>query len=106
MKLLFCTNCHDLFRLDKKLRVCNCGRCYGRYVDNVNVEVSEEGIVVGFDNYSFVEALKKHKKQPNGIPVNGYYFTHKGFDFNAFIIPEGAQSVKRVSTQTKTCKVD
>lgn len=95
MKLIFCKYCQDVIKLIQQKRSCQCGKISGYYVDHLNAEVSDEAIVIGFDNSSLMKALVEYKNQPNGIPVKGRYYTHKGFDFNAFIIPEGAPSVKR-----------
>ena len=49
MKLLFCPDCWDMFKLEKEMRSCTCGKCKGRYIDDMNVEI-ENGIPFGLDN--------------------------------------------------------
>lgn len=58
MKLVFCPFCQDLFKLNMTMRSCECGKCYGRYLDNSKAEVSEKAISVGIDNDSLHHAIK------------------------------------------------
>lgn len=77
MKLLMCKNCGDVFNLDYKEKYCKCKGVRGKYLDNLNAEYyGDDAIPLGFDNLSFVKAIKN---QPN----NGMSET-----FNAFIIPK------------------
>ena len=34
MKLIVCTECWDVFKLDFEIRNCKCGKCSGRYLDD------------------------------------------------------------------------
>jgi len=95
MKLLFCPYCNDVFKLTKNLKPCQCGKNYGRYIDNINAEVSGDCVVLGFDNKSLVQALRIYIKTPEGVEVQGEYFDRKGPDFTAFVIPENVPTVKR-----------
>lgn len=82
MKLIYCPYCQDLFKLIREeKRYCKCKKCYGRYKDNLNAEVNSEAISIGFNNGSFVAALKKRPKI--GI----------GQHFEAFIIPENCNTI-------------
>jgi hypothetical protein len=56
MKLLFCPNCWDIFKLDRKLRSCSCGKCKGKYLeDDHHAVVNGEGYSLAMDNNSFVK---------------------------------------------------
>jgi hypothetical protein len=77
MKLLFCKNCHDIFNLANKLKTCSCGNTKGKYIDNINaIYFGKQSIPLGFDNFSFTEALKSQ-------PLRG-----DGYGFIAFVIPK------------------
>ncbi len=98
MKLLLCVECSDVFSLRHFSRSCHCGLISGEYVDDVNAEVTGNPIVLGFNNQSFVHAIRtqitygdstKMMNYPGGKVVEG----HK---FEAFIIPESADSVMRI----------
>ena len=76
MKLIFCTNCQDVFKLTTELRQCSCLECGGYYVDKLNVEYwGASAISLEFDNTSFIEAICNR-------PLSGM-----GKCFEAFVIP-------------------
>lgn len=81
MKLILCPECNDIFNLSINTKKCSCGKCYGRYKDNVNAFVSTDSIVIGFHNGSLIEALTK-----TPLP-------ERGTDFKAFIISKKAKSI-------------
>ena len=82
MKLLYCQECTDIVRLRvNQIRSCQCGKCSGEYVDKKLVRVSENAILIGFDNPSLKKALKH-------IPDDG-----QGEQFVAFIIPRKCDCV-------------
>lgn len=83
MKLLFCPDCQDVFKLQKTVKSCQCGRCSGRYINNLEA-VYNDGIPLGFDNTTLGMAIANQ-------PVAGW-----GKKFDAFVIP------KNVPTLTKT----
>lgn len=81
MKLMYCDKCHDIVKLTKESRKCDCGQCEGFYIDDINVKIIN-GIPLGIANSTFVEALKnKHK------------FSDIGYTFVAFVIPPNASTV-------------
>ena len=90
MKLIYCPECGDVVCLTSDPRSCQCGNCWGQYTDAVNAMVSENAVVLGFANSSFTNALKNPPTDPNG----------PGKEFDAFIIPNGCATVKRVSMAT------
>lgn len=76
MKLLFCTNCNDLFSLDLSLKKCSCGETKGKYKDHVNaVYWGIYAVPVGMSNHSFFEAIRKQTESGDGI------------EFKSFVIP-------------------
>jgi len=87
MKLLFCPDCKDVFRLTKKVRSCECGKCKGKYINNIDA-IYNEGIPLGFDNTSLGMACAAQ-------PIAGW-----GKKFEAFVIPKNVQSM------TKTDNID
>ena len=87
MKLLFCPDCKDVFKLQKVVKSCLCGKCSGRYINNIYA-VYNEGIPLGFDNTSLGMAITAQ-------PVAGW-----GKRFEAFVIPKNAP------TLTKTDNLD
>lgn len=86
MKLLFCPHCNDVFNLTRDLKTCKCGRNYGRYIDEINAEISETAVALGFENSEFVEAMRDHIREPIGS---------RGKEFTAFVIPDNSKSVIR-----------
>jgi len=56
MKLLFCPQCQDVFKLQKQVKSCQCGKCSGRYLNNLDA-VYNDGIPIGFDNTSLGMAI-------------------------------------------------
>ncbi len=85
MKLVFCPECHDVFKLQYDHKQCMCGKSGGKYTDEINAIIEGMAIPLGFSNGSFVKALKQ------------YPFEAKmGERFEAFIIPENAPTVKRI----------
>lgn len=77
LKLLFCRDCGDVFNLDYREKVCNCGKTKGHYRDNFNAVYSgESAIPLGFSNPTLRIALRNQ-------PESGW-----GERFEAFIIPK------------------
>ena len=88
MKLIFCPECHDIFKLStKEVRECDCGKCKGKYVDNLNA-VYNDGIPLGILNNKLGMAIANQ-------PTAGY-----GQNFDAFVI------AKNVSSMIKTDNFD
>ena len=59
MKLIFCPYCGDLFKLRFDMKSCECGKVYGRYVDNSQAEVNKDAISVAIGNGSLHNAIAK-----------------------------------------------
>lgn len=84
MKLIFCTKCYDVIKLDSKLRKCKCKKSGGRYLDDLNAEYWGDSIPLGFDNHSLVEAISSQPIQGNGKK------------FEAFVIPLICPTMKKL----------
>lgn len=86
MKLLFCEKCTDIIRLIKnETTFCKCGSVGGKYIDNLNaVYFGEMGVPIGFDNYSFYDAICDQPKEGMGVT------------FTAFVIPKNCPTYKLV----------
>jgi hypothetical protein len=87
MKLVVCTSCLDVIKLDKIPRVCKCRRCGGRYLeDGVHATYwGDFAIPIGVNNFSLVEAIRNQ-------PEDG-----KGKRFTAFVIPKNCSSMRKES---------
>lgn len=67
MKLLFCTECYDVFNLvlDKE-KSCSCGKTRGKYIDNLNAVYYGCGVPMGFNNSEFIKSMVKQKRYGSG----------------------------------------
>jgi hypothetical protein len=90
MKLLFCKNCEDLYRLfpSEHFRFCKCGKTGGKYINDLDAVYfeKEEGIVVplGLDNDKFHFA------------INHQRYEGQGNMFDAFVIPIKCRTFKKI----------
>jgi len=85
MKLLLCTKCQDIFKLQNEERSCVCGSISGKYLNNSEAIYSGDcAIPIGFSNNSLVSALRLQS-------TNGF-----GTPFTAFVIPENCRTIKKV----------
>lgn len=58
MKLAFCESCWDVFKLGFEMRQCQCGEVRGRYVDEINAEVSSSAVSLAIGNGSLEQAIR------------------------------------------------
>jgi hypothetical protein len=85
MKLIFCTECHDLFRMLTHERTCECGKSGGTYLeDGLHVEYWGPAVPLGFDNMSFARAVQNQ-------PETGW-----GERFEAFVIEKQCPTMVKV----------
>ena len=85
MKLVLCLHCHDVFKLARQDRRCDCGEAHGRYVDDVNaVYGGASAVPLGFDNDALTEAVDRQPEQGEGR------------EFAAFVIPKDCPTMKRL----------
>ena len=99
MKLILCEKCSDIVALKMNtIRSCACGESGGRYLDNLNAEMWGPCFKIGFANSSLANALRAQKFEGDSkeTMIYGYERVTKGRDFKAFIIPESAETMKRV----------
>lgn len=83
MKLIFCTKCHDVIRLLSEVRRCQCGASSGWYKeDGHKAKIKGPCTPLGFDNPSFVDALRQR-------PGTG-----RGSKFLAFVIPVNCKTIE------------
>ena len=86
MKLLFCKECQDLFKLSRDQKACDCGESSGRYLeDGLHAEVSGPCLLLGMDNNSLLRALRY--RRAGGID---------SMDLDAFLIAEDSDRFKRI----------
>ena len=94
MKLLYCTECADLFSLSAKERRCSCGRSGGRYLDDRGAEIWGAAVPVGIDNRSFDAALRRQWfADRDGDQIEGSIFS-------AWIMPAAAGTIKKLGGDT------
>jgi hypothetical protein len=99
MKLILCEKCSDVVALKLDIdRSCSCGKSGGRYVNELDAEVWGPCFKLGFANSSLINALRAQKFEGDSKEVMAYAagLVTKGRDFQAFIIPESAETMKRV----------
>jgi len=65
MKLLFCPNCQDLFRLFREERSCACGKTKGLYTAEVYATTNGYGVDIGIGNGYLKMAIEKLRQAPN-----------------------------------------
>jgi hypothetical protein len=99
MKLLLCIKCSDVIKLrEEEERTCFCGKSGGKYIDELNAEYWGSAYLIGFANSSLVSALRKQIAEGDlNESMGGIYGNEKkGRQFNAFLIPESAPTIKKV----------
>ena len=58
MKLLYCSSCHDVFKLNVGVkRTCMCGRVWGEYTDDCYAITNGKGISLAIGNGSLLNAI-------------------------------------------------
>ena len=82
MKLILCGECQDVKKLSSEMTYCNCKKCYGRYVDDLNAEINKHAIPLGFNNFSLVTAIKNQPEE------------NWGKEFTAFVIQKNCSTIK------------
>lgn len=91
MKLLFCKNCYDVFKLIRRSRKCKCGLTKGKYSDNLNATYTgEHAVPLGFSNFSLGNAILN---QPE---------SNRGKTFEAFVIPKNCETFIKQTNEIKS----
>ena len=84
MKLIYCINCSDLFRLTLDPKRCICGDSGGYYKeDGHNAWVSDKSVVLGMDNMDLSDAVSLYRRDGTGRVIM------------AFILNEKASTIER-----------
>mgnify|MGYP000147329712 CR=1 FL=1 len=100
MKLIFCHQCQDVFKLGTKyFKSCDCGNVKARYIDSVNAEFyceNNDYSLIGFSNGSLNKSIKEYKKNKKEF---GYELGENGINFDAFIIPEPCSTITKIATE-------
>ena len=85
MKLLYCNNCRDVFRLHKTTSSCRCSDSGGHYkTDGLNAIYYGPAVPLGFTNGSFNYARERQPEWGKGEP------------FTAFVIPKVCPTMELV----------
>jgi hypothetical protein len=83
MKLLYCTQCHDVFSLRVEPQKCHCGLSDGYYLSNErDAHYYGPCVPLGFNNASFLTAARANREG-----------RHTGIEFKAFVIPYPCNTV-------------
>jgi len=73
MKLMFCPDCQDVFRLMiKQVRSCQCGKVKGYYLDLDLAVTNGQGIAIALDNDSLDKIVKKLGTMDQNRPDSFY----------------------------------
>lgn len=84
MKLIYCTDCHDILSIRKEVRSCSCGKSKCRLIDRVNATISGPCIPLGISGSSFRKALHNRGEEP---------YT-PGTQFTSFVIETKCPTIK------------
>jgi hypothetical protein len=88
MKLILCPHCTDVRKLLVNTRtVCECGKSFGQYTDEINAEIGGDAIPLGLANASLALAIRNR-------PQSGM-----GKEFTAFVIPREVSSIRRITSE-------
>jgi hypothetical protein len=82
MKLIYCPLCQDVVRLKFTTRFCSCKKSSGVYIDDLNAEIYGDAIPIGFQNSSFMKAIKSQRE-------------NESIKFEAFVIPKVCKTIKK-----------
>lgn len=67
MKLILCSRCQDVFKLQDFDRTCKCGKCGGRYLNDLDaVYWGSTALPIGFANSTLAEAVHSRPTKGNG----------------------------------------
>ena len=82
MKLVFCKECQDIFKLDFETRYCKCGKSSGKYLNTIDAVYSGEfAVPIGINNRQLANAV-----------FNPHTDTR---DFNAFVFDDNYSKFKK-----------
>jgi hypothetical protein len=79
LKLLFCPDCSDVFKLSLEMRSCTCGKVRGQYLaDGHHAVVNGEGYSLAIDNNSLGHMVRRHNRFGGCYDVTCYLRPHAG----------------------------
>jgi hypothetical protein len=79
LKLLFCPDCSDVFKLSFEVRSCTCGRVRGHYLaDGHHAVVNGEGFSLALDNYVLGTMARRHNAFGGRHDLECYLRPHEG----------------------------
>ena len=92
MKLLFCTNCGDIFNLKMMdSKSCNCGMVKGMYIDNLNAIFEGKcAIPLCISNPSIKRGIIYQKQNDIKYPE-----AFNGEKFDSWVCPANSNTFKR-----------
>lgn len=92
MKLVYCTKCHDIIRLRRVTKICDCGKVAGKYIDDINaVYCGESAVPMGIDNHDLKFVLNFYN-----APASGREY---GPRITAFLIRKDCETMKKVKPE-------
>ena len=73
MKLIYCSNCKDIYNLNYKMKSCSCGKTKGIYVDRDNVLYGGDfATCLGLDNNGIAVALENQRLDGYAVRFDSY----------------------------------
>lgn len=95
---MLCSVCNETFSLRREYKECTGAHGGGHYTDSLNARVwgdKSKVFLLGFANNSLVKALKDQLNMGDQLEtyMPGYGMISPGRNFDAFVIPESANSV-------------
>ena len=80
MKLIFCKECQDIFKLDFEMRFCKCKKSSGKYLDNSKaVYYGEFAIPIGINNHQLANAVYNPNAQSTNFDAFVFDKKYKNF---------------------------
>jgi len=93
MKLLLCTTCWDIFKLEFEMRSCKCGCTKGKYLsDGLKAVVNGNGISLGILNQDLAAAMNSFHGLPNKDNLTAEDFKNANCNVNMFLRPHEGKS--------------
>lgn len=78
MKLLFCPECHDIIKLQKYTRTCQCEKSGGYYLENGDyAKFFGQAIPIAISNLSFEQAIRSRSNKDKSESFTGFVFPKK-----------------------------
>jgi len=72
MKFLFCPNCEDIIKMEKKVKTCRCLAVSGRYLDNRLAVYTGDAVPLGIDNNALLHAITRWEETGFGLNFDAF----------------------------------